>query len=180
MVSSIVPISSTIVDCHSAELKLCDDNHWFSTTRCSTCCFIATSSLLSLELSFSKYSDLYYAAIAHATFVAITALRFHLVLKVITFSIATDTGFWGLLGKYLCLYYMILFFSWSNFTLQTYVNISAGGGVISISPNGRCPLWVVVHLEYWDHHPCNAWHLLNHMAPWFDCSYSILCVASSS
>lgn len=93
MVSSIGPNSSNMVDYYSAIFVLSSKNHWFSGTGCSTCCFIATNSLLNVELSFNKYSKLSCVVVANATFSTITSLGFLLVLEAITFSMATKIGF---------------------------------------------------------------------------------------
>ena len=124
IVSYIGPSPSCMVDYHFVVLKFCDDSHWFSTTRCSTHCFTASSSLLHLAFSFSKYSNLSFSAIENSTFSTMTTLRFLLVLDVITFSITNETRFWGSLGRYLGLFYTILFFCWSNFMLHTFMTCS--------------------------------------------------------
>lgn len=103
IVSSIGSNSSRMVDFPFMVLEFYNDNRWFSTTRCSTYFFITTSSFLNLAFSFNKHFEFSYATMENATFVAMIALRFLLVLEVITFSVATETRFWGSFGKYLCL-----------------------------------------------------------------------------
>lgn len=137
MVSSNGPNSSYMDDFHFAMLKLWEDNHLFSTMRCSTCCFTTTNSFLSHTFSFSRYYELSYAEIAKETLVSMITRGSLLILVVITFSMETEIRLWESFGKNICLCCTILFLSWSNMTLHTSMNLSSCGDVIPISPNGR-------------------------------------------
>jgi len=49
---------------------------------------------------------------------------FPLMLEVMTFSVKTETGFWGSLGKYICHCCTTLFLSWLNVTLHIHDPVS--------------------------------------------------------